>query len=573
MGKFDGIKNAGAMAVSDWTVQQAESHLMGLLGAKDMAEELDMFSALYGMDRRRPSPGDLGQRSARLLDMAEQMDSWKKLQDKSEAKPWACALAAREVLAHLRARSADHHEISRADRKVAEQKRNLEQAHERMEQQREKERQQAEQKQGQKQESQESQQGEGDQQEGQDGQDGQQGDQGQGEGQQPGQCDAQDGQGDQPGQAQQGQPGGQQRANQGCQSWGTEAGQDTQADLSAAMSAAMTKAEKELSEAQANYDKATKARDTLAQGFEKTDLSQGIGAALKQVTNVDEALKAMDSAVMPGTEAAFGLPLDELAKEMGQNTELAKIMRHAGRMAMTGRSKARQRRGGGAVEVVDVTTGGLADICDAVPAELLGLVDPDLEILLDKSIAEESIQIELKRGRDPEERGPVVVCVDESGSMEGQNLVWAKSVALAMFLRCVEERRPFAVVRFDTRTEVVAFPKPRVAKWKDISNWLTGNLGGGTNIYAALVRADDFISKQPKFKKADVLLVTDGQSSSWVEKVQEMRTKGRSVYGVQIGYKWQDHEKDALEEAIELSPQQMTNEKGATEKISNALSV
>lgn len=584
--KFD--QSAGAMNVSDWVALQAEQHMTGLQGVSgDLqarnAQKLDMFSALYGLDGRKVTPGEFGGRSAQLLDEAQTLPQWKTLQAKAEAKPWACASAAEQVLLFVGQPSIGE---QNADRKEGQARKELDRAEQKLEQAK------ADQQKAKEQAKKDEQGGEpeqdGDQ--GAEAEDGEAEDgdasdcdqdgEGEGDAESQGESEGAEGEGDagQPAGSEQGSGDGevaQEDGQNGGQQSGEGAGSEQQAPTAAA-DAQVAEAEKELQQAAQGYQQAQaeaeRARESGKQ-YRAREMADAMKRAEESIDSTEEAMRGISAGQLAGTEQAFGTPVDQIAREISKNPEFAQIMKWAGRMAITGRAKARQRRGRGSSEVVDVTTGGLADIADALPAEMLGLVDPDLEILLDKSIAEESLQIEEKRDRDPEERGPVVACVDESASMEGNRLMWAKAVAFAMFLRCVEENRPFAVVRFDRYQEVVSFRKPRKAKWDDLRAWLNGFKSGGTDIRGALIRANGFIESQPGFKKADVLLVTDGVGDCWHDIAMKMSRQGRSIYGVCIGMKWDDQDMVFLEESINVEDRNLSNVDKTLGKLEHALAV
>ena len=280
-------------------------------------------------------------------------------------------------------------------------------------------------------------------------------------------------------------------------------------------------------------------------------LERELDAAQETIEETDETLEGFKAGRKPGTDYQLGVSVEEIAEFFAQNKRFRQMAKWAGRMAATGRAKARRRRSRGSSEAFDITTGGIAEIADALPTEMLGLVDSELEVLFDKSVCEESLQIEKRRGNEPEERGPVVVCLDESGSMhyDGHRRdAWAKAAAFAMFQRCAEERRPFCLVRFSDTVRVHSYVKPQNANWADVQKWLGRNMGGGTDIDNAISCAESFIKEQQGFKKADVMLITDGQAGGWLPRVARMKKNGVSTYGIKIGGKWRPAETEYLEE-------------------------
>jgi uncharacterized protein with von Willebrand factor type A (vWA) domain len=70
--------------------------------------------------------------------------------------------------------------------------------------------------------------------------------------------------------------------------------------------------------------------------------------------------------------------------------------------------------------------------------------------------------------------------------------------------------------------------------------------GGGTNINAALSKAYVLASENDKWKRADVVLVTDGESSEWSDTVIQAKERGIETYGVAIQVEFNDQQKEAL---------------------------
>jgi len=53
-----------------------------------------------------------------------------------------------------------------------------------------------------------------------------------------------------------------------------------------------------------------------------------------------------------------------------------------------------------------------------------------------------------KEAREPEGLGPVVCCVDNSGSMSGEEIIWAKAVALVQYREAAKRKQPFYYIAF-----------------------------------------------------------------------------------------------------------------------------
>lgn len=298
-------------------------------------------------------------------------------------------------------------------------------------------------------------------------------------------------------------------------------------------------------------------------------LAEAIKGADEEISDIDEAVEGVGGR-KAGTDAAHGSSIGDIARVMIDDPKLRKVAKIAGAMARAGRASARRKRAKGSAETVDVREGGLDEIADALPMELLGLIDPDFEAMLDRQLCEGSIQVEHKIG-SPEERGPVVVVVDESGSMDGDRDVWAKGVALGIFARCRAERRPFAVVRFSTSTRLHEFRTPAAAKFEELRKWTSEFLNGGTEIGRGLKVAAEFIRQSRAFKRADIVLITDGESGdNYGQVVQDLRNAGVDTHGIGIGMQISCRE---LATNVTLSDAELETIYKSAKKIDAAISV
>lgn len=109
-------------------------------------------------------------------------------------------------------------------------------------------------------------------------------------------------------------------------------------------------------------------------------------------------------------------------------------------------------------------------------------------------------------------KGPIICCIDTSGSMEGSREKWSKAIALAMLEIANIQKRDYAAIIFDTNIHpsiVIEKNEVNPQKILDIAEIF---LDGGTNFEKPLEEALRLI-KTSKFKKADIAFITDGDSS------------------------------------------------------------
>jgi len=206
-----------------------------------------------------------------------------------------------------------------------------------------------------------------------------------------------------------------------------------------------------------------------------------------------------------------------LAKRVMGNKKLARIAELAGRMVNTALHKQRSKVLHPPDEVVGITTGDDFNIMLSV--ELVKLGDPLLEMLFYQQYLEKSLmQLDL-RGHEKQARGPVIACVDTSGSMDeglsrGKSAttkeVWAKAVVLALLAIARKQRRDFAVLFFSSYGEIKVFRFPKAqATSNELIEAAEFSFNGGT-VYDDWMRESLAMSEENRFNSADVIVISDG---------------------------------------------------------------
>ncbi len=233
--------------------------------------------------------------------------------------------------------------------------------------------------------------------------------------------------------------------------------------------------------------------------------------------------------------------LDKLSALLEQLDQLKELADALGRMEASS-SKAGLEQGG-SEEVVGVHYGG--EVALALPSELGLLGDPETEDLFYQRYVEQRlISLELTGAgmggsAQGDEKGPVIACIDTSGSMEGPPEMAAKALVLALCRRVLRRGRTVHLILFggpNQKTEV------RLRRgWGGLEG-LIAFLGlafrAGTDFDVPLMRAMELLDEQ-ELSKADVLVVTDGlcrASADVVSHVQRVKERrGVKVWSVVLG--------------------------------------
>lgn len=123
-------------------------------------------------------------------------------------------------------------------------------------------------------------------------------------------------------------------------------------------------------------------------------------------------------------------------------------------------------------------------------------------------------QLLLYQKRIKEVLGPIYLLLDKSGSMDGEKIIWAKAVALALYSRARRENRDFYIRFFDN----IPYPLIKVmrnAKSKDVIKMIEyiGKIrgGGGTDISRSIISACEDIKEGHVKGVSEIILLTDGE--------------------------------------------------------------
>ncbi len=208
----------------------------------------------------------------------------------------------------------------------------------------------------------------------------------------------------------------------------------------------------------------------------------------------------------------------ELAHKLMGNSYLKRVAQLAGRMRRIAEKKQKEKVRHGVDEITNITIGD--DLGRLIPAELSKLNNKLMKKDFYKKLLEHSlIQYELT-GIDRRGRGPIVLCVDESGSMAGNRDIWAKAVAMALIQIAQKQKRDCVLIHFDSRvTRLDKFSK--VVDMPTLMDSISHFSNGGTDFVPPLNAAIKNIKDGNK--NADIVFITDGCSDLSDEYVEHFK--------------------------------------------------
>jgi uncharacterized protein with von Willebrand factor type A (vWA) domain len=289
-------------------------------------------------------------------------------------------------------------------------------------------------------------------------------------------------------------------------------------------------------------------------------LRAALRSACREAAEATAERKELLAGLAPGLDAA---PLAHeqanpdrmrLAEVLRQNPQVQDVLRRAGRLQRLAAARQRSRSAHSREEVVDVERG--ADLGRVLPSQLAGLRHPRLRLLALRGIVERSLVQYRLEGTEPQGRGPIVVLLDESGSMGGTGHLWSRAVAIATLGIGAREKRAVTVIGFNTEItycvrvdERGAFTRPRI----DYRGTVVGadsDVGGtaGAALFVATVGCGGGTSYEAPFRAAlnlgaseersDLVFVTDGCCNLPTQIMDELtasKSKGLRVFGLTVG--------------------------------------
>lgn len=206
-----------------------------------------------------------------------------------------------------------------------------------------------------------------------------------------------------------------------------------------------------------------------------------------------------------------------LAEKLEGSDKLRQLARLAGAFRAEARAVRRRRRERAADEVFRVGRGD--DLARLLPSELSALRHPLRRADFLRRLLEEQLAQYDLRGDDRRGRGPLVVCLDGSGSMAGARELWAKAVTLALLeIARRQGRRARALVFAGRETEIAVFDLigrgragRRAIDLEAVVGLAEAFPGGGTDFEGPLRAALEAVAASP-LRGADVVFVTDGEA-------------------------------------------------------------
>ncbi len=230
----------------------------------------------------------------------------------------------------------------------------------------------------------------------------------------------------------------------------------------------------------------------------------------------------------------------ELGRRLARNRKIAELARMVGRFKQDALALRRKNLDRGPSEVYDVERG--SELARLIPAELTALHHPILHRDFKRRLIEgELLQYQLRQDEE-KGKGPMVVCLDLSSSMQGDKELWGKAVTLTLMDLARRQRRLFRAVLFSSGEGTLRVLdlnherryEPELSKVLELAEYFPG---GGTEFERPIDAAVELLGNK-KLRRGDIVIITDGECQVSPEWLAELLTRKEElqfkIFGVLV---------------------------------------
>lgn len=230
---------------------------------------------------------------------------------------------------------------------------------------------------------------------------------------------------------------------------------------------------------------------------------KSIAADAEKKAEAARACHGMGIGTEDGGNGTEDVPM-ELINQIARDPLMLKILAEIGRMQQSYVASGKAVIGEGNCDVIGVRPDD--NIGRLLPFERAKLVHSKHSRLdLISRVMEKRATCWELEGEEPREKGDLVLCVDRSGSMSGDTMIWARAVAGAMMALAVKQDRRVALVMFDhAAVGTLVDSKNKLSEGFKL---LSLEPAGGTNVDEALRVAVQMV---PDLREPDIVVISDG---------------------------------------------------------------
>lgn len=275
--------------------------------------------------------------------------------------------------------------------------------------------------------------------------------------------------------------------------------------------------------------------DDLVDNF-TVQMDNSIIDATSEVQQVSDYVQAWGLGEGSDVKVPFGLKRSAL--ERIRNSEyLRKFTDMIGKYKECAVTEQKKKVKASAIEIKSVKVGDKIE--DALPSDKLNLCNDVTKKDFYRRMTQGQLMSYDKESQKQKNKGPIIVCIDQSGSMQGDKDMWAKALTVGILEVAQLQKREFACIPYDSRCrKTTIIHKDEISPDK-IIGIAEEKATGGTDFESPLREASKLI-EDSNFKEADVVLITDGDcciSDEFRRKFKQLKEdKEFRTMGVLVDY-------------------------------------
>lgn len=265
-------------------------------------------------------------------------------------------------------------------------------------------------------------------------------------------------------------------------------------------------------------------------------MDNSINTATSEVQQVSQYVQAWGLGQGSDIKVPFGIKRSALEKI--RNSEyLKKFTDMIGKYKECAVEEQKKKIRNSAIEIKSVKVGDKIE--DALPSDKLNLCNEVTKKDFYRRMTQGQLMSYDKESQKQKNKGPIIVCIDQSGSMHGEKDMWAKALAVGILEVAQLQKREFACIPYDYDVrKVTVIHKDEISPDK-IIGIAEESATGGTDFEAPLKKASELI-EDSNFKEADIIFITDGDcsvSSDFRRKFKQLKEdKDFKTMGVLVDY-------------------------------------
>jgi len=191
------------------------------------------------------------------------------------------------------------------------------------------------------------------------------------------------------------------------------------------------------------------------------------------------------------------------------------------------------------------------DISRMLASESVYLSDPELEILFYKELVEKQLLNYQFRGIEEQHisktyyqnstskqmkpKGPFIICLDVSGSMQGQPEKLAKALTLALMQIALEQQRDAKLMIFSK--DFIDYDLTGKTGVNDLLDFMSYTFHGGTDLEPVLARGINLMYEN-RFQNADMVVISDfiapSQPVTLFNKVKALKNQENRIHAITL---------------------------------------